>query len=221
MNVILFSLPLHFTLHRCALVASPIFERHFFPSRSTSTRSKQIARRTHHRDRKTPLTLTAFILSSTMVFSLDTTKTTNTTSAADPSYSTLQETSNYSNRNNSTSRKSCIPSSYSTAEITTMYRSPGRASTPHKPPLPNGGPIADFCAVIESTPADQWQLRSAALRTVVDSIPDGAAYAEIGDAGYNSPPILRHLSIPVGELLKDARSTVVKRTCESLTRLFL
>jgi hypothetical protein len=156
-----------------------------------------------------------------MVFSLDTTKTTNTTSAADPSYSTLQETSNYSNRNNSTSRKSCIPSSYSTAEITTMYRSPGRASTPHKPPLPNGGPIADFCAVIESTPADQWQLRSAALRKVVDSIPEGAAYAEIGDAWYNSPPILRHLSIPVGELLKDARSTVVKRTCESLTRLFL
>ena len=37
---------------------------------------------------------------------------------------------------------------------------------------------------------------------------------------YNTPPILRHLANPLSELLKDPRSTVVKRTCENLTDLF-
>ena len=37
---------------------------------------------------------------------------------------------------------------------------------------------------------------------------------------YNSPPILRHLANPLSDLLKDPRSTVVKRTCENLTDLF-
>ncbi|GKY90951.1 hypothetical protein MPSEU_000067900 [Mayamaea pseudoterrestris] len=106
-----------------------------------------------------------------------------------------------------------------------MYKSPssrggGGSSTPYKHGIPSSGPIAEFSRVIEETPPDQWQPRSAALRKIVDSVPEGSAYA-MGDYWYNSPPMLRHLALPIGELLKDPRSTVVKRTCEGLTRLFL
>jgi hypothetical protein len=102
----------------------------------------------------------------------------------------------------------------------TMYASPSGRGTPMKRSfnLPDG-PIADFHDIIEQTPTENWQKRSAALRKVVDLIPEGPAYFQ-KSAWYNSPPILRHLAIPIGELIKDARSTVVKRTCESLTRLF-
>lgn len=100
-----------------------------------------------------------------------------------------------------------------------MYMTPGRGSTPHHKHITEG-PIAEFVAVIEDTPAEMWQKRCASLRKLLDAIPEGSTYSE-GNSWYNSPPILRHLAVPVGQLLKDPRSTVVKRTCESLTRLFM
>jgi hypothetical protein len=101
-----------------------------------------------------------------------------------------------------------------------MYKTtPGRPS-PRAKEIPQGL-VTDFCALIEDTPADEWQKRSSNLRKLVDAIPEGASYTDQGTAWYNSPAILRHLALPIGELLKDPRSTVVKRTCESLTRLFI
>lgn len=81
--------------------------------------------------------------------------------------------------------------------------------------------MASFTNLILETPNDQWQQRVQALRKLVDSIPEGSRYSGGGAAWYNTPPLLRHLAIAIGDLLKDPRSTVVKRTCESLTRLFL
>lgn len=120
----------------------------------------------------------------------------------------------------------------------------------HVPPPPV---VADFFAVIEDTPVEEWQKRSAALRKVVDSIPEFPQVSsninnirvsasntsasapddpqshqqpqqqqphQPSDQWYTSSAALRHLAIPIAELLKDPRSTVVKRTCESLARLF-
>ena len=84
------------------------------------------------------------------------------------------------------------------------------------------GPIVDFATIIETTTPDEWQKRTQSLRQLVDIIPSGSAYYGNGDAGgaslqwYNSPPTLRHLALPVAALLKDARSTVVKRTVSLL-----
>jgi archaellum component FlaD/FlaE len=102
--------------------------------------------------------------------------------------------------------------------MASIYSTPGRRSTPRHKPLPEGE-IHDFCHLIENTPVDKWQIRSDAFERIVKQIPTGTAYTE-GDAWYNNPPILRHLAIPISDLLKDARSTVVKRTCASLTKLF-
>jgi hypothetical protein len=102
----------------------------------------------------------------------------------------------------------------------------GSSRTPQAPPpqqasVPDG-PISDFCLIIETTPAEDWQKRTAALSTLVAAIPTGSDYslADPGMAWYNSPPTLRHLANPLSTLLKDARSTVVKRTCESTAELF-
>jgi len=108
------------------------------------------------------------------------------------------------------------------------FRSPGARPSPrvHKQHIPDG-PIQDFTAVIESTVSEDWQKRTSALQTLVSSIPSSYGRSENNDKGntnneywYSSPPTLRHLAIPFSELIKDARSTVVKRTCESLEELF-
>ena len=78
--------------------------------------------------------------------------------------------------------------------------------------------IQDFCSVIENTPSEEWLKRSNALQSLVSSIPpDTSAHSS---QWFNSAKTLRHLAFPVSNLLKDARSTVVKRTCESMTLLF-
>lgn len=94
-----------------------------------------------------------------------------------------------------------------------------RSAAPLSRP-PAEGPIADFIAVIEGTPTDSWQKRTQSFQQLVDQIPTGAHYSETPLSWYNNPPTLRHLAIPISALLKDARSTVVKRTCASLTQLF-
>jgi CLASP N terminal len=103
-----------------------------------------------------------------------------------------------------------------------MYMTPSRGGggTPGRKAHIPEGPVASFTNLILETPSDQWQQRVQALRKLVDSIPDGSRYGSAA-AWYNTPPLLRHLAIAIGDLLKDPRSTVVKRTCESLTRLFL
>ena len=82
------------------------------------------------------------------------------------------------------------------------------------------GPIADFVALIEDTLAANWQKRSAAFQKLIETIPENAHEIEIGSKWYSTPATLRHLAISIGELLKDPRSTVVKRTCLGLTTLF-
>ena len=91
--------------------------------------------------------------------------------------------------------------------------------TPHHLKKIPEGPVREFTAIIEELPVDAWQQRSAALQNLIKGIPEGSAYNQ-SVAWYNSPAILRHLSLPVSELLKDPRSTVVKRTCISLMQLF-
>jgi len=103
-----------------------------------------------------------------------------------------------------------------------MYSSPSRTPTPHSKRQIPEGPVHDFTVLIETTPSDRWQKRCAALRELVDSIPEGSDYyVNDQECWYNSAPVLRHLAFSISDLLKDPRSTVVKRTCESLTRLFI
>jgi hypothetical protein len=100
-----------------------------------------------------------------------------------------------------------------------MDTSPRNAQgSPNKKAIPEG-PIHDFATVIENTQAEDWQRRTQAFATLVKAIPSGSHYSA-KEAWYNSPPTLRHLALPLSDLLKDARSTVVKRTCESCSELF-
>jgi hypothetical protein len=118
------------------------------------------------------------------------------------------------------------------------FRSPGARPSPRidKQHILDG-PIQDFTTVIESTVSEDWQRRTAALQALLSTIPssygrnentdDGNSSNGNGngdnihhDAWYTSPPTLRHLAMPLAELIKDARSTVVKRTCDSLVELF-
>lgn len=89
----------------------------------------------------------------------------------------------------------------------------------HNHKLLEDSPIKELVCVVEETKPEQWQKRAAALADLVAQIPSGAEYHR-REAWYNSPPTLRHLHRPIGELLKDPRSTVVKRTCEALSQIF-
>ena len=99
--------------------------------------------------------------------------------------------------------------------------SPAKASplkSPRREQPVDDQQIQDFCAIIDSTPTDEWLKRTGALQSLVSSIPrivDGSPQ------WYNSAKTLRHLAFPISSLLKDARSTVVKRTCESTSLLFV
>jgi hypothetical protein len=100
------------------------------------------------------------------------------------------------------------------------FASGSSPSPKHGKEIPEG-PIQDFSTVIENTPADEWQKRVSALETLVQLIPVGSEYTFTnGSSWYNSPAILRHLANPLSELLRDARSTVVKRACEAASELF-
>jgi archaellum component FlaD/FlaE len=100
-----------------------------------------------------------------------------------------------------------------------MYNaSPARGNTPQHKQIPDG-PIKVFSAIIEESKADEWNKRIKALIELVKNIPEGSTYSE-GSTWFNTPAMLRHLALPISELLKDARSTVVKRTCEHLAKLF-
>jgi len=90
--------------------------------------------------------------------------------------------------------------------------------SPRKDPIVDDQVIQEFCTIIENTPSDEWLKRSSALEALVNSIPpDPAAHSS---QWFNSAKTLRYLALPVSSLLKDARSTVIKRTCESMTLLF-
>ena len=101
-----------------------------------------------------------------------------------------------------------------------MFSSPKRGfgPSPKRKKIPEG-PIRDFASVIENTIAEEWHKRTSAFTALVAAIPSGSDYSE-REAWFNSPLTLRHLAFPLSELLKDARSTVVKRTCESCSALF-
>ena len=73
---------------------------------------------------------------------------------------------------------------------------------------------------MEHTPSDDWMKRITALEAVVEQIPAlGSTYLH-HPAWYNTPKVLLHLSLPIQELIKDPRSTVVRRVCVALTTLF-
>ena len=82
------------------------------------------------------------------------------------------------------------------------------------------GPIQDLTRLIlEETEPDDWQRRIQALEELVEQIPDGSLYLDHTE-WYNTPKTLWHLALPISELLKDPRSTVVRRVCTALTILF-
>lgn len=80
-------------------------------------------------------------------------------------------------------------------------------------------PVSNFRDIIEETSSEDWQRRIAAWEELVERIPDGSAYLNESN-WFNSPKILTHLTRPVSELLRDARSSVVRRVCLALTELF-
>jgi archaellum component FlaD/FlaE len=94
-----------------------------------------------------------------------------------------------------------------------------RSSGPSTAALLDDSPIADFCAVLDTTPVDSWQKRCAAFEAVVNHIPEGSQYGAT-PKWYNTPVVLRHLAVPISTLLRDARSTVVKQSCQLLASLF-
>lgn len=100
------------------------------------------------------------------------------------------------------------------------FRSPGARPSPRIPKhqIPEG-PIQEFTHVIESSVPEDWQNRTSALKRLVSFIPN-ESHGSNHDDWYTSPPTMRHLAIPLSELLTDARSSVVKRTCECLDELF-
>lgn len=97
-----------------------------------------------------------------------------------------------------------------------MRRNTARSSPRND--LPEG-PMEDFFTLIESTPPDEWEKRTNSFKILVNSIPTGEAY-EAEEAWFNTPNLLRHIATPLNDLLSDARSTVVKRTCEYCSDLF-
>lgn len=103
-----------------------------------------------------------------------------------------------------------------------MYHTPGRrratSGTPRAHQVPEG-PITDLTTLIAETLPEDWQQRVCALEDLVRMIPDGSKYLD-GAAWYNTPKTLWHLAQPAGELLKDPRSSVVRRVCAALTELF-
>jgi hypothetical protein len=80
------------------------------------------------------------------------------------------------------------------------------------------GPVLSFVETIEHTKPEQWQKRTMALQQLISGIPNEISGTDT--MWYNSPKFLRHLALPLGELLKDPRSSVVKRTADSCTALF-
>ena len=104
---------------------------------------------------------------------------------------------------------------YSSSRVRTGGSSPRHGSRV------DDGPIAEFVKVIDNTPSGAWQKRATAFENLIKQIPEGSDYySGPSPIWYNNPPTLRHLANPLSELLKDPRSTVVKRTCGSLLALF-
>jgi CLASP N terminal len=82
------------------------------------------------------------------------------------------------------------------------------------------GPIQEFTKVIELTPTDQWTKRTNSFSSLVALIPKSVQQNAEDENWYSNSKTLRHLCLPISTLLKDSRSTVVKRTCENCTELF-
>lgn len=99
------------------------------------------------------------------------------------------------------------------------YSTPGRRKngTPYKQ-VPDG-PISDLTMLIQETSPDGWQRRVRAFEELVDQIPEGSLYLN-GNMWFNTPKTIAHLHRPVSELLRDARSSVLRRVCTALTKLF-
>ena len=87
--------------------------------------------------------------------------------------------------------------------------------------------VVRFCDAIDRLPSDEWRARTLAFEQLVDFIP-----AERGERDgqskrwtsgtvpwYRSPATLRRLALPLRDLLGDGRSTVVRHTCDNLSRL--
>jgi hypothetical protein len=104
-----------------------------------------------------------------------------------------------------------------------MYNTPNKSPRSPRRPHIDDTPIQELIQVVDVTPVDQWSKRTTAFAKLVDLIPQSTtatASDEPPEHWYNSPKTLRHLHRPIGALLKDSRSTVVKRTCESCAILF-
>lgn len=99
-------------------------------------------------------------------------------------------------------------------------------------------PVVDFIDAISALSAESWQARSLALEKLVNHVPasdteEGSGAVSGGSGGgsygynppdgmvpfYLSPTTLRRLASPIGNLLTDPRSSVVKDACHHLTLL--
>ena len=104
-------------------------------------------------------------------------------------------------------------------------------------------PVAEFIDAISALSADSWQARTLALEKLVNHVPASdteegisaaLAVGNVGSGGgsvsgysppdgmvpfYLSPTTLRRLASPIGNLLTDPRSSVVKHACHHLVLL--
>lgn len=102
----------------------------------------------------------------------------------------------------------------SKAELTMTIPSPVRNRENHV----DDKDLVVFARRIDVLPAEMWSQRCNSLQTLISGIPTDPSSSP--PAWYNSPKQLRRLAPPVSVLLQDPRSSVVKRSCESMACLF-
>mmetsp|Transcript_14679 Transcript_14679/g.21657 ORF Transcript_14679/g.21657 Transcript_14679/m.21657 type:complete len:466 (-) Transcript_14679:1464-2861(-) len=79
--------------------------------------------------------------------------------------------------------------------------------------------IQEFLATIDRTPTEQWAKRVTAFERLVNSIPESTD--DKSNKWCSDAKIMRHLAGPIGTLLRDSRSIVVRRCCESCSQLWI
>lgn len=83
------------------------------------------------------------------------------------------------------------------------------------------GPIETFISTINSLPDDEWQARTQCFETLLTTLPKDRASIPTNGVipWYQSYTALRRLSNPIGSLLLNARSSVVKHSTQNLAVL--
>lgn len=77
----------------------------------------------------------------------------------------------------------------------------------------------ELIEIMDRTPPEQWAKRVTAFERLVKSIPESTD--EQSNKWCSNPKSMRNLAVPIGTLLRDSRSIVVRRCCESCSQLWI